>query len=128
MLILAKYPYNTPATYHFLIKKKRQTNSKKNSKIQKKINNFFFFFIIIFLKKMDVEGCVIFQLRLDLPVTVRLQRLDDRFYSSVRRVPIRNHQLADLSRAQARRVAGVHCAQRQCWKEAIRSPVDCNIF
>jgi hypothetical protein len=31
-----------------------------------------------------------------------LQRRDDRFYSPARRVPIRNHQLADLGRAQAR--------------------------
>jgi len=37
-----------------------------------------------------------------LPVTVRLQRRDDRFYSSARRVLIRNHQLAGLSWAQVR--------------------------
>jgi hypothetical protein len=50
---------------------------------------------------MGVWGGVIFQ-PLDLPdtppVTVRLQRRNDRFYSSI---PIHNHQLADLGRAQA---------------------------
>jgi hypothetical protein len=55
---------------------------------------------------MGVWGGIISQLRSDfpntLPVTVRLQRRDNRFYSLVQRVPIRNHQFADLSRAQAR--------------------------
>jgi hypothetical protein len=37
-----------------------------------------------------------------LPVTVRLQRRDDRFYSSAWRVLIRNHQLTNLDRTQAR--------------------------
>jgi hypothetical protein len=49
---------------------------------------------------------VISQPRPDLPdtpsVTVRLQRHYDQFYSLARRVPIRNHQLADLDRSQAR--------------------------
>jgi hypothetical protein len=34
-------------------------------------------------------------------VTVCLQHHDDRFYNLARRVPIRNHQLASLGRAQA---------------------------
>jgi hypothetical protein len=50
---------------------------------------------------MGVWGGVIFQPRPDLlntpPVTVRLQLRDDRFYNPARRVPIRNHLLADLS-------------------------------
>jgi hypothetical protein len=54
---------------------------------------------------MGVWGDVIFQPRLDFLdtflVTVRLQRHDDRFYNSTRQVSIRNHQLADLGRAQA---------------------------
>jgi hypothetical protein len=52
---------------------------------------------------MSVCGGVIFQPRPDLldipPVTVRLQRCDDWFYSLVRRVPICNHQFVS---AQAR--------------------------
>jgi hypothetical protein len=55
---------------------------------------------------MDVLGDVISQQQSDLPdtpsVTVRLQRHDDRFYSPTRKVLIRNHQFADLGRAQAR--------------------------
>jgi hypothetical protein len=56
---------------------------------------------------MGVWGGVISQPRpdlLDTPlVTVCLQRCDDRFYSPARRVfSIHNHQLVDLSRAQAR--------------------------
>jgi hypothetical protein len=54
---------------------------------------------------MGVWGGIIFQPRPDLPdtppVTVRLQCHDDWFYSPARRVPIRNHQLADLHRTQA---------------------------
>jgi hypothetical protein len=57
---------------------------------------------------MGIWGVVIFQSRPDLPdsppITVCLQRRDDRFYSPARRVPIRNHQLTDLGRAQARPV------------------------
>jgi len=55
---------------------------------------------------MGVRCDVIFLPRPDLPDTppiiVRLQRRDDRFYSLAWRVPIRNHQLADLGQAQAR--------------------------
>jgi hypothetical protein len=36
------------------------------------------------------------------PIIVRLQHRDHRFYSPARRVPVRNYQLVDLSRAQAR--------------------------
>jgi hypothetical protein len=38
------------------------------------------------------------------PTPLRLQRRDDRFYNPARRVPIHNHQLADLGRAQTRPV------------------------
>jgi hypothetical protein len=55
---------------------------------------------------MGVWGGVISQPRSDFPdtspVTVRLQRRDNRFYIPTRRVPIRNHQLVDFGRAQAR--------------------------
>lgn len=55
---------------------------------------------------MGVWGCVISQPRPDLSdtslVIVRLQHCDERFYNPARQVPIRNHQLADLGRAQAR--------------------------
>jgi len=55
---------------------------------------------------MGVWGGIISQPRPDLPdtlpITVCLQRRDDRFYSPARRVPIRNHQLPDLGWAQAR--------------------------
>jgi hypothetical protein len=55
---------------------------------------------------MGVWSSVISQLRLDLPdtppVTVRLKHCDDRFYSPALLVPIRNHQLVDLGRAQVR--------------------------
>jgi len=54
---------------------------------------------------MCVWGGVISQQQPNLPdtpsVIVRLQCHDDRFYSPAWRVPIRNHQLADLSRTQA---------------------------
>jgi hypothetical protein len=54
---------------------------------------------------MGVWGGVISQPQPNLPdtplVTVRLQCHDDRFYSPARQVPIRNHQLVDLSRIQA---------------------------
>jgi hypothetical protein len=55
---------------------------------------------------MGVWGDVISQLPPDLPdtsqVIVRLQRCNDRFYSSAWQVSVRNHQFADLGRAQAR--------------------------
>jgi hypothetical protein len=66
---------------------------------------------------MDVWGSVISQTQPYLPdtppVTIHLQRRDDRFYSLARRILIRNHQLANLGRAQARRAAGMHRTQRK---------------
>jgi hypothetical protein len=54
---------------------------------------------------MGAWGGVFSQPRPDLPdtppTTVCLQHRDDWFYSPARRVLIRNHQLADLGRAQA---------------------------
>jgi hypothetical protein len=92
---LAKYPHNTPSTCHFSIKKINKL----------KFISYFFFFKKKKEKKMGVWGGVISQPQPDFPytppVTVRLQRRDDRFYSPAQRVPIRNHQLANLGRAQA---------------------------
>jgi hypothetical protein len=109
MTILMKYSHNTPATCHFLIKNnnKIKKNYKKLKKLKKltKILFFIFYFLFfifyfLFLKKMGVWGGIISQPRPDLPdtlpITVCLQRRDDRFYSPARRVPIRNHQLPDL--------------------------------
>jgi hypothetical protein len=54
---------------------------------------------------MGVWSGVISQPRPDFldtfPVTVCLQRHDERFYSPTRQVSVRNYQLADLGRAQA---------------------------
>jgi hypothetical protein len=54
---------------------------------------------------MGVYGVIISQLQPDLPdippITVHLQCGDNRFYSPAQQVPVRNHQLADLGRAQA---------------------------
>jgi hypothetical protein len=67
---------------------------------------------------MDVWGEIISQPQPDLldtfPVTINLQHFNDRFYSLAQRVSIHNYQLADLGRAQARRVVGVHRVQRRC--------------
>jgi hypothetical protein len=87
---------------------KNSKKFKKKFKIQK-INNLKFisyslFFIFIFILKKKTNGCSGWRYFLTTtdtpPVTIRLQRRDDRFYSPARRVPIRNHQLTNLCRGQ----------------------------
>jgi hypothetical protein len=62
-------------------------------------------YFILFLKKDGCLGCHYFPTATrssrHLFGHVRLQRRDDQFYSPTRRVLVRNHQLANLDRAQA---------------------------
>jgi hypothetical protein len=76
-----------------------QLENKKIQKINKLKFYYYYFFKYIYIY-MGVWDSVMSQPRPDLldtpPVTVRLQCRDDRFYSTARRISIRNHQLADL--------------------------------